>query len=178
MCHFHQAKTARRYITKKPRLQAGKDLKRIMYPLTETNEKNFTKKLDEWHDIYKDFIEEKSVNLETGKSYYTHQKVRSAYRSLRANLPHLFIRKKHKYFEISNTTNTLDGGTFSPLKILIKIHRGLGKSLKLKIVDDYLLNYKKKRLLSLKYFTLTLFFYEFLSYNANSSLKSNTLKIQ
>ncbi len=144
MCHFHQAKTVRRYITKRPRLQAGKDLKKIMYRLTETNEKNFTKKLDEWHEIYKDFIEEKSINLETGKSYYTHQKVRSAYRSLRANLSHLFIRKKYKKFEIPNTTNTLDGGTFSPLKILIKIHRGLGKSLKLKIVDDYLINYKKK----------------------------------
>ncbi len=55
--------------------------------------------------------------------------MRSAYRSLRANLPHLFIRNKYKDFEIPNTTNTLDGGTFSPLKI----------------VDDYLLNYKKKK---------------------------------
>ena len=144
MCHFHQAKTVRRYITKRPRLQAGKDLKKIMYRLTQTNEKNFTKKLDEWYETYKDFIEEKSINNDTGKSYYTHQKVRAAYRSLRANLPYLFTRNKYKNFKIPNTTNTLDGGTFSPLKILIKIHRGLSKSLKLKLVDDYLLNYKKK----------------------------------
>ena len=144
MCHFHQAKTVRRYITKKPRLQAGKDLKKIMYRLTQTNEKNFTKKLDKWYEIYKDFIEEKSINLETCKSYYTHQKVRAAYRSLRANLPYLFTKSKHKNINIPNTTNTLDGGTFSPLKILIKIHRGLSKNLKLKIVDDYFLNYKKK----------------------------------
>lgn len=143
MCHFHQAKTVRRYITKKPRLQAGKDLKKIMYRLTETNEKNFTKKLDEWYENYKDFIEEKSTNLETGKSYYTHYKVRAAYRSLIANFPYLFTINKD--FKIPNTTNTLDGGTFSPLKILIKIHRGLSKSLKLKIVDDYLLNYKNKK---------------------------------
>ena len=144
MCHFHQAKTVRRYITKKPRLQAGKDLKKIMYRLTKTNEKNFNKKLNEWYDDYKDFVEEKSTNIETGKSYYTHYKVRAAYRSLRANLPYLFTRNKHKKFKIPNTTNTLDGGTFSPLKILIKIHRGLSKSLKLKLVDDYLLNYKKR----------------------------------
>ena len=115
-----------------------------MYRLTQTNEKNFTIKLDEWYVTYKDFIEEKSINNDTGKSYYTHQKVRAAYRSLRANLPYLFTRNKHKKFKIPNTTNTLDGGTFSPLKILIKIHRGLSKSLKLKMVDDYLLNYKKK----------------------------------
>lgn len=144
MCHFHQAKTIRRYITKRPRLQAGKDLKKIMYRLTQTNETNFTKKLDEWYEEYKYFIEEKSTNIETGKSYYTHYKVRAAYRSLRANLPYLFTRKKYPDREIPNTTNTLDGGTFSPLKILIKIHRGLSKSLKLKLVDDYLLNYKKK----------------------------------
>jgi len=72
MCHFRQAKTLRRYITKRPRLQASKDLKKIMYRLTETNEKNFTKKLDEWYEEYKDFIQEKSTNIETGKSYCTH----------------------------------------------------------------------------------------------------------
>ncbi len=30
------------------------------------------------------------------------------------------------------------------MKMLIKIHRGLNKSLKIKIVDDYLVSYKKK----------------------------------
>ena len=134
MCHFHQAKTIRRYITKKPRLQAGKDLKQIMYRLTKTNEVNFTKQLDIWYEKYKFFIEEKTINEETGKTYFTHQKVRAAYRSLRANLPYLFTYKNYKNLKIPNTTNTLDGGTFSPLKILIKIHRGLSKSLKIKIV--------------------------------------------
>jgi len=42
-----------------------------------------------------------------------------------------------------NTTNSLDGGVFSPMKMLIKIHRGLSKSLKLKMVDDYLVKDKK-----------------------------------
>ena len=55
-----------------------------------------------------------------------------------------FDDNKHKNIKIPNTTNTLDGGTFSPLKILIKIHRRFSKNLKLKLVDDYLLNYKKK----------------------------------
>ncbi|WP_324171592.1 hypothetical protein [Sulfurimonas sp.] len=59
----------------------------------------------------------KSTNPETGKSYYTHYKVRAAYRSLRANLLFLFTRKKYNNIQIPNTTNTLDGGTFSPLKI-------------------------------------------------------------
>ena len=41
--------------------------------------------------------------------------------------------------------NNLDGGVLSPMKKLIKIHNGFTKSLKLKLVDHYLLNYKKNQ---------------------------------
>jgi len=41
---------------------------------------------------------------------------------------------------IHNTTNALDGGVFSPMKKLIKIHNGFTKNLKLKMVDDYLVS--------------------------------------
>ena len=51
--------------------------------------------------------------------------------------------KNHKHLDIHNTTNSLDGGVFSPMKMLIKVHRGLSKSLKLKMVDDYLVRDKK-----------------------------------
>jgi len=71
-------------------------------------------------------------------------KLVSAYKSFRTNLPHLFTHKRHKYLHIQNTTNALDGGVFSPMKMLIKIHRGLSKSLKLKMVDDYLIGDNKK----------------------------------
>ena len=50
----------------------------------------------------------------------------------------------NKKLNLSNTTNLIEGGVFSPLKILIKMRRGLSKSLKLKIVDDYLVSYKKR----------------------------------
>lgn len=57
MCHFRQRKTINKYLTRKPRLQASKDLQKIMYNLTSTNQKNFSKKLDEWYNIYKDFLD-------------------------------------------------------------------------------------------------------------------------
>ena len=144
MCHFHQKRILQRYITKHPNLQASKDLQNIMYKLTYTNETIFTKKLDEWYEIHKDFLAEKTMNESTGKEYPTHAKLVSAYKSLRTNLPYLFTHKKYKYLKIQNTTNGLDGGVFSPMKKLLKIHNGFTKSLKLKMVDDYLLNYKKK----------------------------------
>ena len=58
MCHFHQKKIIQRYITMRPKLQVGIDLKKIMTRLTQTNEKNFKIKLDEWYNIYKDFLNE------------------------------------------------------------------------------------------------------------------------
>ncbi len=104
----------------------------------------FTKKINAWHKKYKDFLEEKSISEKTGKPIYTHPRVRSAYRSLITNLPYLFTYKNQRNITIHNTTNSIDGGVFSPMKKLIKIHNGFTKSLKIKMVDDYLVNYKKK----------------------------------
>jgi len=92
----------------------------------------------------KDFLEEKSISSTTGKLHYTHPRIRAAYRSLRTNLPYLFTYKKYKHLAISNTTNALEGGVFSHMKNMISLHRGLSKSLKLNLVDYYLVNYKKK----------------------------------
>lgn len=100
-------------------------------------------KREHYNETHKDFLAEKTFNETTGKENFTHAKLVSACRSLRTNLPYLFTYKKHKDLDIHNTTNSLDGGVFSPMKMLIKIHRGLSKSLKLKIVDDYLVRNKE-----------------------------------
>jgi hypothetical protein len=78
----------------KAKLEAGKDLKKVMTRLTQTNKKNFTVKLNEWYEIYKDFLEEITVNNITAEFNYTHPKIRSAYRNLITNLPYLFTYKK------------------------------------------------------------------------------------
>ena len=144
MCHFHQKRTLRRYLTNKPKLEASKDLKIIASKLKYSDQIRFKKALDIWYLKYRYFIEEKTINKDTGKEFYTHQRTRSAYRSLVSNLPYLFSYKNNKKLSINNTTNLIEGGVFSPLKILIKIHRGLSKSLKLKLVEEYLVSYKKK----------------------------------
>jgi len=143
MCHFHQKKIVQRYITMRPKLEASKALKKIVSRLTQTTEKNFTQKLDDWHETYKDFLDEKSVSSTTGELHYTHPRIRAAYRSLRTNLPYLFTYKKYKYLSISNTTNALEGGVFSHMKNMITLHRGLSKSMKINLVDYYLVNYQK-----------------------------------
>ena len=127
-----------------------------MRTLTTTTETRFKNKLDIWFEKYKDFLAEKSLNAKTMKEQFTHQKLVSAYRSLRRNLPYLFTYKKHPDLKINNTTNSLDGGVFSPMKKLMKVHAGFNKSLKLKIADEYLVSYKKKWLFKHPFFSLTL----------------------
>jgi hypothetical protein len=144
MCHFHQKRIVQRYITLRPKLIPSQELQKIMSRLKYSNEERFTKAIDIWYLKNKDFLNEITIHPDSGKSSFTHNKLVAAYKSIKKNLPYLFIYKKHKNLSIANTTNSLEGGVFSPLKILIKIHRGLSKSLKLKIVDDYLTNYKKK----------------------------------
>jgi len=125
-------------------LEASKDLKKIVSRLTQTTEKNFTQKLDEWNEEYQGFLDEKSISSTTGKLHYPHPRIRAAYRSLRTNLPYLFTYKNYKNLDIPNTTNALEGGVFSHMKNMISLYRGLSKSMKVNLVDYYLLNYKKK----------------------------------
>jgi hypothetical protein len=143
MCHFHQRKTIIHYLTKNPKLNIAIDLQKIMYSLTNTTQDKFTKRINKWHIKYKKILYEKSVNPITKKSSYKHPKIVSAYRNIIYNLPYLFTYEQYPNIKIQHTTNALDGGVFSPMKKLIKIHNGFTKSLKIKMVDDYLVNYNK-----------------------------------
>lgn len=141
MCHFHQQAIMTRYLTRKPKMAAAIDLRKVAFYLTRTTQKRFQQLLDAWYNRYAEFINEKTVNIETEKWQYTHRRLRSAYRSLRTNMPYLFTHQKHPQYPIPNTTNALDGGVFSPLKTLLRIHRGCSMNLKIKLITDYLENH-------------------------------------
>jgi hypothetical protein len=82
-------------------------------------------------------LNERTINTETGKSHYTHKKVRSAYRSLKTNLKWLFTWYDNIELQIPNTTNAIDGH-FSDLKTKLRNHNGLSKSRKVKFIDEFL----------------------------------------
>jgi hypothetical protein len=144
MCHFHQKKIVQRYITKNPKLHASIELQTILFRLTTTTEGRFKNKLQNWHKKYDDFLNEMTINQTSGEVTYTHYKLRAAYVSLCSNFDYLFTYRKYENLVIPNTTNHLDGGKFADLKNRIRVHRGLSKKLKLKLVDFYLLNNGKK----------------------------------
>ena len=144
MCHFHQKKIVDRYITKNPKLEASIELQKILNRLTKTTETRFKNKLLDWYRKYEDFLNEMTISYETGEATYTHYKLRAAYASLCNNLDYLFTYKNIPDLSIPNTTNHLDGGKFADLKNRIRVHRGLSKKLKLKVVDFFMLNNGKK----------------------------------
>lgn len=144
MCIFHQKAIIRRYLTTKPKLEAAKELKNLVSFLGEIEEKEFKKWFNDYLIYWKDFLEEKTFNSETGNWFYTHKRLRSAVRSIQKHLPYLFTYQKYPELNIPNTTNHLDGGRFSHLKKLLKNHPGMSKKLKEKVVDEIFENLDKK----------------------------------
>jgi hypothetical protein len=113
MCQFHQVQIVTRYLTRNPKTDAGKALRRIALLLVHSSQAQFTLLLDSWLAKWEAFLKERSVY--NGKSFYTHKQVRSAYFSLLRNLPYLFTFEIYKELGIPNTTNAIDG-TFADLK--------------------------------------------------------------
>lgn len=145
MCHFHQIAIIKRYLTSRPKLEASIELLKLCRRIPTSTQTRFTEALSQWHEKHKDFINEKTLNPTSLKYVSTHAKLVAAYRSLSTNLPYLFTYKNHKSLKIPNTTNALDGGVFSQLKKLIKLHQGLAKKRKVKLIDEFLDQYNKKR---------------------------------
>ncbi len=71
------------------------------------------------------------------KKIYTHKKLRSAYRSLKSNLPRLFTWYDYYELKIPNTTNAIDGH-LSDLKNKLRNHKGLSLVRKKKFIDEFL----------------------------------------
>jgi len=137
MCQFHQAAIIRRYITKNPKLPASIELKSVVDLMKNTDRESFEGALSQWFFKWEHFINERTTNEETGKSFYTHKRLRSAYRSLRTNLPWLFTWYDKLDLCIPNTTNSIDGH-FADLKNKLRNHNGLSPERKRKFIDGFL----------------------------------------
>jgi hypothetical protein len=137
MCRFHQAAIIRRYLTKNPKLPASKELMEVVDLMVQTDKESFTGALELWFEKWRAFINERSVNPVTKKTFHTHKKLRSACRSLKNNLPRLFTWYDYYDLKIPNTTNAIDGH-FADFKNKLRNHNGLSKVRKMKFIDGFL----------------------------------------
>ena len=90
--------------------------------LKHTDKESFEGGLQDWFGKWETFLNERKVGLK-GKNRYYHKKLRSAYRSLKTNLPWLFTQYDHMELRIPNTTNAIDGH-FADLKNKLRNHNG------------------------------------------------------
>jgi len=135
MCHFHMLCIVTRYTTKRPRLPAARELRRLTKFLPITDQESFGYWLKEWRSKWNDFLNEKTWDQENRRWWFTHKRVRQAYRSLVRHLPYLFTCHHHP--DMPNTTNSLDG-SFGHLKDKLRVHRGLRWFRKRKLIDELL----------------------------------------
>jgi hypothetical protein len=137
ICQFHQLQIVRRKLTLRPETEAGQTLLSIGFSISKKTEVILALELEEWFKKYGTFINEKTHILGTRRWRYTHRRVRSAYNSLKRNLPFLYTYQKYPDLKIPNTTNSLDG-YWSRLKNLLSAHRGKSKERIRKIATEIL----------------------------------------
>ena len=136
LCQFHQQKTVRKYLTKHPKTEAAIELKAIVDMLTDTDKESFVGMFDEWCEKWDGYLKERTTDTETGKSHYTHKRLRSAYLSIKRNLPLLFTWYDYIEMRIPNTTNLIDGH-FSHLKRMLRNHNGMTRERREKLVIGF-----------------------------------------
>jgi hypothetical protein len=136
MCQFHQIQIVQRYLTRKPKTQAAIELKKLTLKLTKQTKNEFVNNLNDWYLRWYYYLSERSKSPSTGKTYYTHKRLRSAYLSLKRHLPYLFVFQEYPGLQIPNTTNALDG-QFANLKNKLRNHNGLSKVRRIKFIDGF-----------------------------------------
>jgi hypothetical protein len=137
LCQFHQIQIVRRYLTSRPKLEAGKQLLKITRDMKHCGLHRFRRKLLRWRRRWGDFLVETTNNVDQKGWHYTHKKLSSAHRSLTTNLPWLFTYLRYPERKMPNTTNSCDG-SFAHLKQKVGLHRGLRKHRREKMVNYFL----------------------------------------
>ena len=139
ICQFHQIQIVTRYLTRRPKNIASIELRQLALTLTQLDKTDFIERLDHWYLTHEDYLNERSANEDNSRTWYTHKRLRSAYRSLRTNSDWLFTYQEYKHLDIPNTTNSLEG-LFSELKRQLHSHHGLSEYRKLRFIKDFLLS--------------------------------------
>lgn len=132
LCHFHQVATVTKYTTKNPQTECGKELRKLILNLKNISKKDFIEQFENLQNTYKGFLKERNE-----QNQFQHRRLRSAFRSIKTNLPYLFTFEDYSELEIPTTTNSCDG-SFGQWKYKIKLHRHLSLDRKKQMIDRIL----------------------------------------
>lgn len=139
LCQFHQMLIVRRYITQDPDIEASRALLYLVGDMTKMDKESFVGLLSEWYEKYKDIVNERVQDRRIKRKTppYMRPRLRSAYLSLKRNMPLLWTFYEHPEIGLPNTNNGLEG-LFSDLKTKVRVHSGIGKINRMKLIDEYI----------------------------------------
>ena len=142
LCQFHQMLIVRRYLTQEPDLDASRELLELVNQITKTDKESFVGMFEEWYERNKDVVNERSHDRRIKRKTppYMRPKLRSAYLSIKRNMPLLWTFYDHKELGLPNTNNGLEG-VFSDLKTKLRVHSGIKKEQRKKLIDEYLMRH-------------------------------------
>lgn len=142
MCQFHQILITRRYLTQDPDLDASIELLDLVKSITRMDKVSFVGAFNEWYEKYKDVLNER-VQDKRIKRYtppYMRPKLRSAYLSLKRNMPLLWTFYDYPETGLPNTNNAIEG-LFSDIKSKLRAHRGISKDNRKTLLDEYIMRH-------------------------------------
>lgn len=139
LCQFHQMLIVRRYLTQEPELDASRELLELVNNITKMDKESFVGAFGDWYERNKEVINERSHDRRIKKraAPYMRPRLRSAYHSVRRNMPLLWTAYDHPELGIPNTNNGLEG-IFSDIKTKLRVHSGISREHRKKLIDEYL----------------------------------------
>lgn len=140
MCHFHMRQIVRRYVTKSPKLLAARELNQLMKDLTKLTKQEFSDRYEQWKAKWATTLKRRSL-LKSGKTQYTHRRLRSAMHSIDFFLPYLFTYQLQGCQGMPNTNNKIEG-TFTDLKKNMNNHSGMNEENRKRFICGFFLALK------------------------------------
>lgn len=138
-CLVHIKRQVKNYLSENPKNAICRELLKISKEITtiKTSEQAncWIVKFEEWYFENKEFIEEKSINLDTGFMWNKHKNLHLATVLLINAIPNMFAYLQDP--EIPYTTNRLEA-YFTHLKEKLTLHRGLRFIAKKNFIKWYL----------------------------------------
>ena len=139
MCQFHQIMITRRYLTQDPDIAASIELLKLIKEITRMDKESFIGAFEEWHERNKDILNERVADRRIKRKTppYMRPKLRSAYLSIKRNMALLWTFYDHPETGLPNTNNALEG-VFSDIKSKARVHRGISRDNRKKLLDEYI----------------------------------------
>lgn len=145
-CLVHIQRDCRIWLTNRPKTTAGVELKKITSVIhkisTHFELTDWLFSLRNWHEDHKDFINEKTYNMETDRYWFTHTMVRRTFISIKRALPNMFHYLDNP--RIPKSSNSIES-FFGHLKGHLNIHRGLSYKHRKQYIMWYLYFKNKKK---------------------------------